>query len=98
MLCASPISPASANTVTLDDVLDTYDTVFRLAVHRVLRDEGFEVSCGFPELQLAREVRDAVGWELQRQGYVAAWSPSDDSWTGRIAMGSCWTWVHRMNE
>ena len=73
MLCAPPFSPASANTVALDDVLDTYDTVFRLAVHRVLREEGFELACGFPELQLARDVRDAVGWELQRQGYEAAW-------------------------
>lgn len=73
MLCAPPFSPASANTVALDEVLDAYDTSFRLAVRRILREEGFETAGGFPELQLARDIRDAIGWELGRQGYVAAW-------------------------
>lgn len=73
MPCALPFSPISANTVALDEVLGAYDTAFRIAVHRILLEEGFEVGREFPDLQLAKDLRDALGWRLRRQGHEAAW-------------------------
>lgn len=73
MHCALPFCSTSANVVALDEVLDAYDMAFRIAVHRALIEEGFEVGGSLPNLQLAREIREAIGGFLERQGFEAAW-------------------------
>jgi hypothetical protein len=71
---ALPFCSVSANVVALDDVLDAYDSRFRLAVHRALLEEGFELGMGLPNLQLAQEIREAIGWFLENEGFDQDWS------------------------
>jgi hypothetical protein len=70
---ALPFCSISANVVTLDEVLGDYDSLFQIAVHRILLAEGFEIGSGLPNLQLAREIQEAVGWCLEDQGFKADW-------------------------
>ncbi len=70
---ALPFCSISANVVALDEVLDAYDTRFRLAVRRTLLEEGFELGMGLPNLQLAREIREAIGWSLENLGFEQDW-------------------------
>lgn len=70
---ALPFCPTSANVVALEDVLEAYDSLFRIAVHKTLIEEGFELTPDLPNLQLARELRDAVGGSLVNQGFEEAW-------------------------
>lgn len=70
---ALPFCSTSANVVGLDEMLDAYDSRFRLAVQRALLEEGFEPGVPWPNLQLAREIRDAIGWALENQGFDQDW-------------------------
>ena len=70
---ALPFCSTSANVVALDEVLTAYDTLFQIAVHNALVKEGFELGYGLPNLQLAREIREAIGWSLEDQGFGVAW-------------------------
>jgi hypothetical protein len=73
MHCALPFCSASANVVTLNEVLSAYDTRFQLAVRQVLLGEGFDMGSGPPNLQLAREVQESIGWSLANQGFASDW-------------------------
>jgi len=73
MHCALPFCSTSVNIVALDEVLGAYDMAFRTAVHRALIEEGFERGTGLPNLQLARDIQDAVGWFLESHGFRPAW-------------------------
>jgi hypothetical protein len=74
---ALPFCSASANVVALDEVLTAYDPRFQVAVHRILLEQGFEVDGGLPNLQLAMELRDAIGGSLEDQGYGLDWESLD---------------------
>ncbi len=73
MHCALPFCSTSVNVVALDEVLGAYDGLFRLAVHKALLEDGFEMGNGLPNLQLAREIREAIGCFLEAQGQEAPW-------------------------
>jgi len=61
------------NVVSLESVLSTYDPAFRTAVREALLMEGFELSgSGLPNLQLAREILNAISW-LGEGGYGYPW-------------------------
>jgi len=65
----------AVNVVSLESVLAGYDPAFRTAVREALLWEGFELSgSGLPNLQLAREILNAIGW-LGEGGYSLAWEP-----------------------
>jgi len=63
---------APVNVVSLDSVLATYDPAFRTAVREALLWEGFELSGGLPNLQLAREILASIAW-LGNSGYGHSW-------------------------
>lgn len=73
MHCALPFCSASANIVPLDEVLGAYERAFQSAVRKALLAEGFEVGRGLPNLQLAREIRDAIGGFLEDLGFDQEW-------------------------
>jgi hypothetical protein len=73
MQCALPFCPTSGNVVALDEVMDAYDARFQRAVREALAKEGFEVGSGLPNLQLAREIQDSIGWFLENTGFRASW-------------------------
>ncbi len=70
---ALPFCSASANVVALEEVLSAYDDPFRIAVQETLLVEGFELSSRLPNLQLARDIQEALGGALVEQGYGAPW-------------------------
>lgn len=69
MYCTLPVRPASDNIMALGDLLAGYDEAFRIMVCRSLAEEGFEFYSDLPNLQLAREIREVVGWSLDNQGF-----------------------------
>jgi hypothetical protein len=42
-------------------------------VYRSLLEEGFELGVGLPNLQLAGEVREAIGWSMENRGFSQEW-------------------------
>lgn len=73
MHCALPFCSTSVNVVALCEVLEAYDSPFRTAVHSALIEEGFDLGGRLPNLQLAGEIRDAIGGSLGSQGFDLAW-------------------------
>jgi hypothetical protein len=73
MHCALPFCSTSDNVVTLEELLGAYGSLFRVAVQKILVDEGFELGSGLPNLQLAREIQDSIGWFLEDQGFETDW-------------------------
>lgn len=73
MYFALPFCSTSVNVVALDEMLEAYDSRFRLAVQQTLVEEGFELGTGLPNLQLPQEIRDAIGWSLENQGFDQDW-------------------------
>jgi hypothetical protein len=73
MHCALPFCSASANVVPLDEVLGAYESAFQVAVRKALLEEGFDTGRGLPNLQLAREIRDAIGWFLEDRDFDQDW-------------------------
>ena len=60
------------NVVSLEHVLAPYDSSFRTAVKEALLWEGYELAGGFPDLQLAKEILNSIGW-LGESGYGRSW-------------------------
>lgn len=60
------------NVVSLENVLSSFDPSFRTAVREALLWEGFELTGGLPNLQLAREILISIGW-LGESSYSRSW-------------------------
>lgn len=73
MYFALPFCSTSVNIVPLDEMLEAYDSRFRLAVQQSLIEEDFEPGSGLPNLQLPQEIRGAIGWSLENQGFDEDW-------------------------
>ena len=68
-----PMSMAQpVNVVSLENVLSSYDPAFQTAVREALLWEGFELTGGLPNLQLAREILSSIAW-LGESGYDRSW-------------------------
>jgi hypothetical protein len=68
----------TANVVHLDALLEPAHPPFRRAVLEALAKEGFELDETLPNLQLAREILDAIDW-LESRGHGHHWSRFEEA-------------------
>jgi hypothetical protein len=68
----------TANVIPLSGLLKDAGAPFRQAVIEALVTEGFEMDETLPNLQLAREILDAIDW-LESRGHGCHWSRFEDA-------------------
>ena len=68
----------SINVIALSGILKDATTIFRKAVVDALAKEGFELDETLPNLQLAREILDAIDW-LESRGHGHQWSRFEEA-------------------
>ena len=68
----------STNIIALSGILKDATAIFRRAVVEALAKEGFELDETLPNLQLACETLDAIGW-LESRGHGHQWSRFEEA-------------------
>lgn len=68
----------SVNVVPLSGLLKDANITFRRAVTEALAKEGFDMDETLPNLQLAREILDAIDW-LESRGHGHHWARFEEA-------------------
>jgi hypothetical protein len=68
----------TVNVIPLSGFLKEANSTFRTAVLEALAQECFELDEALPNLQLAREILDAIDW-LESRGYGRHWTRFEEA-------------------